>query len=361
MNTIQTNSNYVVFKKLLSIHSEDRDIKKWADPNMFEITAPVEYKNVVSLRLNDIELPSSYYVFSEMNQNTKLSFKVIPVASNWVIDGSSIATKLSISPIFTLSISSGTYTGDQLALELTMLLNNIVTTYIGNFTYTFFNVKYNPVTMKLMFFNTRDNFQFHFTSAEMYDTCSSKLANTPLQGVYYENYTNWGLGSYLGFDKNVYTSTLKTRVTMSWNTTTPLLTNVYYIEPEYTLNVHGDSHIYMELMYYNSMDEITPYAEKSNWSSNAKFGGKHNASFAKIPLFPCDQELNSSPETYLSNIFFSDPPLERVQKFKILMRHHDGRIVDFNNCNYNFTIEITMLKPDTIKPLIKVNSSNYVL
>jgi hypothetical protein len=361
MNTIQTNSNYVVFKKLLSIHSEDRDIKKWEDPNLFEITAPVEYKNVVSLRLNDIDLPSSYYVFSEMNQNTKLSFKVIPVISNWLPDSSVIAVKLSVSPTFTLSITPGTYTGDQLASEITMLLNTVVTTYIGTFTYTFFNVKYNPVTMKLMFFNTRDNFQLHFTSAEMYDTCASKLANTPLQGNYYENYTNWGLGSYLGFDKKVYSSNFNSSINLSWNTTTPLLTNVYYIEPEYTLNILGDSHIYMELMYFNSMDEITPYAEKSNWSSNAKFGGKHNASFAKIPLFPCHQEINSSRETYLANIFFSDPPLERVQKFKILMRHHDGRMVDFNNCNYNFTIEITMLKPDTIKPLIHVNSANYRL
>jgi hypothetical protein len=41
------------------------------------------------------------------------------------------------------------------------------------------------------------------------------------------------------------------------------------------------------------------------------------------------------------------------------MRFHDGRVVDFNNCNYNFTIEISMLKPDTIKPYLKVNQDAY--
>jgi hypothetical protein len=96
---IQT--NYVVFKKMLSVHSEDRDIYQWPDPTQFEITAPIEYKNVVSLRLNDIEIPSSYYVFSNTNQNTKLSFTV---------NG--------YSQVFTLIITSGTYTVEQLIQEL---------------------------------------------------------------------------------------------------------------------------------------------------------------------------------------------------------------------------------------------------
>lgn len=308
---IQTNSNYVVFKKLLSVHSEDRDIYQWPDPTQFEITAPVEYKNVVSLRLNDIAIPSSYYVFSNTNQNTKLSFTV------------------GNSQVFTLTITSGTYTVEQLIQELKNKLNQVVSTQTS---YTHFNVTYNPVTMKIMFLNDQDTFQLDFTKAEFYN-CESGC---------YDNYTNWGLGSYLGFDKKKYTS----------------IDTV--IEPEHTLNIMGDTHIYMELLYYNSIDEVTPYAYKSNASNNAKFGGKHNSAFEKIPLFPTSVSF-SSRETYLSNIFFSDPPLERIHKFKIKLRHHDGRPVDLNNHNYTFTIEITMLKPDTVKPCIKVNSSHYKL
>jgi hypothetical protein len=116
----------------------------------------------------------------------------------------------------------------------------------------------------------------------------------------------------------------------------------------------------MELDYCNSMDEIEPYTYKGNNTYNPKYSGKHNASFAKIPLF-LQQNSFSSKETFLSNIFFSDPPLERIRKFKFKLRYHDGRMVNFNNANYTFTIEITMLKPDTIKCPIKVNSANYNL
>ena len=55
--------SFVVYKKELSVHTEDRDIKKWPTSTVFDVELPVEYKNVVSLRLSDIQLPSSYYVF----------------------------------------------------------------------------------------------------------------------------------------------------------------------------------------------------------------------------------------------------------------------------------------------------------
>lgn len=362
MNTIQTNTNYVVSKKLLSIHSDDRDLHQWPDPNQFEITAPVEYKNVVSLRLNDIELPSSYYIFSTMNQNTKLTFQLFPVVLNWPEDIQSIATNLVDSPAFTLFITSGSYTPEQVSDELAGTLNQIITDYLKNtynidYKYTFFTVTYNPVKMKLSFLNEHDNFQFDFTKAEYYDhLCDTKNLSTPVANCY-SNYTNWGLGSYLGFDKKIYASNELTIISSD------SINNLYkyLIEPDHVINLNGDSHIYMELAYCNSMDEITPYTYKSNASNNAKFGGKHNSAFAKIPLLTRHLVCFSHVDSYLSNIFFSDPPLERIQKFKIKMRHHDGRLVDFNNCNYNFTIEITMLKPDSIKPFIKVNSSNYNL
>ena len=355
MNTIQTNSNYIVVKKLLSIHSEDRDIVKWPDPTHFEITAPVEYKNVVSLRLNDVELPTSFYNFNESNQNTKLSFKVIPnyVATipnfpNWATDASSqlIALQLYNSSLFTITIPSGSYNYEQLANELTAQLNDTISNFIG-IPYTNFQVKYNTISMKMIFLNTNDNFEFNFTNPELYDTTHINC---------YDNYTNWGLGNNLGFKKRQYTGTLVPKLSMTWDNSTAL-TNVYWLEPPHTVDLFGDSHVYMELMYYNSMDEILPYAEKSNASNNAKFGGKHNSAFAKLPLFARHIEL-SNKDTYLSNIFLSDPPLERIQKFKIKLRYHDGRPIDFNNNNFDFTIEIIMLKPDSLKPSIKVNA-NY--
>jgi hypothetical protein len=343
MNTIQTNSNYVVFKKILSVHSEDRDITKWPNSNFFEITAPVEYKNVVSLRLSDIQIPSSYYVFSNTNQNTKLSFKVIPVHTlgsklslttfaDYTYD---VGIKLLQSPPFTITLPEGTYTPEDIATELTNLLNAKVCEYMGSNTFNNFTIEYNKNTHKFVFKNDTNEFNLLFTSPEYYEHCANSS--------YYDNYTNWGLGSYLGFNKKKYKSMNKKIVS------------------ENAENIYGDSYIYMELDYCNSIDEIAPYTEKSSASYNPKYSGKHNASFAKIPLFLTGNLVFSSKETYLSNIFFSDPPLERIQKFKFKLRYHDGRMVDFHNANYTFSIEITILKPDTIKPTIKVNSANYNL
>ena len=343
MNTIQSNSNYVVHKKLLSVHSEDRDITKWPNSNYFEITAPVEYKNVVSLRLIDIEIPPSYYVYSTMNQNIKLSFNVIPLHT--LGSGMSVTTfdnytyavgmKLLQSPVFTITITEGTYTPDQMATELTTLMNNEVCKYMESTDFNHFTIEYNSINSKIIFKNNTDNFRLLFKLPEPYEHC--------LTPSYFDNYTNWGLGSYLGFNKKNYESINKILV------------------PENVSDIYGDSYVYMELDYCNNIDEIAPYTEKSNALYNSKFGGKHNASFAKIPSFLPGHVLFSFKEIKLDNIFFNDPPLERIQKFKFKIRYHDGRMVDFQNSNYTFTIEITTLKPDTIKPAIKVNSSNYNL
>jgi hypothetical protein len=379
MNTLLTNSNYVVFKKTLSVHSEDRDIFKWPNSNFFEVTSPVEYKNVVSLRLSDIEIPSSYYVFSNSNQNTKLLFKVIPKHTlgsglnptvfliNPIFRDYDTNMKLLKSGLFTITIPEGTYTPQQMALVLGGLLNSMISDFLGSL-YSYITVKYNSITHKFVFSNTLDDLELDFSQPIPYDNCSGV--------IYYDNYTNWGLGSYLGFNKQKYISFPASELpfdgtspdtgggggmvpSMSLDTRATILAYNIIISPN-TANVYGDSYIYMELDYCNSMDEIAPYTYKSSSTYDAKYSGKHNSAFAKIPLF-LTQNSFSSKETFLSNIFFNDPPLERIQKFKFKMRYHDGRMVDFHNANFTFTIEITMLKPDTIKCPIKVNSSNYKL
>lgn len=315
--------NYVVQKQLVSIHSEDRDIKKWPSSTLFDVELPVEYKTIVSLRLSDIELPSNYYVFSLKNQNVKLTVQI----------GTSVQS---------ITISDGTYSPYQLSLELTGQLNTAFTT-------TNFQVYYNCVSMKFVFVNIVDSFSIDFSIAETYDAIS-----------FYDQYTQWGFGSYLGFCKLLYTSTKKTPYSIFPDNV--IIDTGYVIEAPFTANLFGDSHIYMELDLYNSMDEIAPYTEKSNNLFNAKYSGKHNSAFAKIPTIAvANHKLYVSKETFLSNIFFSDPPLERIQKLKFRFRYHDGRPVDFGTTNFSFTIEITMLRPDSMKPPICVHSNHYKL
>jgi hypothetical protein len=51
-----------MYSKLLSVHTEDRDLFKYPSSSSFAVELPVEYKNVYSMRLADIELPANYYI-----------------------------------------------------------------------------------------------------------------------------------------------------------------------------------------------------------------------------------------------------------------------------------------------------------
>ena len=62
---VQPNSNtYMTIKKIVSIHSEDRDITKYPQSSLFDVQLPTDYKNIVSITLDNIDIPKSIYVFS---------------------------------------------------------------------------------------------------------------------------------------------------------------------------------------------------------------------------------------------------------------------------------------------------------
>ena len=73
---IPRKQNYVLEKKLISFHSEDRDIKQWPKTNIFQIELPEPLSQVQSMRLVSVSLPSNQYVFSNEYQNTKFSFSI---------------------------------------------------------------------------------------------------------------------------------------------------------------------------------------------------------------------------------------------------------------------------------------------
>ena len=56
---IPREQTFVLDRKLVSIHSYDRDIKKWPNSNHFEIDLPEDLKNIQSMRLLNIALPNN--------------------------------------------------------------------------------------------------------------------------------------------------------------------------------------------------------------------------------------------------------------------------------------------------------------
>lgn len=204
-----------------------------------------------------------------------------------------------ITEVKTITISPGNYTIDTLLTELKTAINKAYPT-------NSIEVLVDPIRNTIVF--------------------GSDVILTLL-------FFNRPIASYLGFQQiNSNKSITITEYNEYSNHVTFITPPVYVLEAPYPYNLQGDPFIYMELDLFNSMDELTPYTPH-------KSTAKHNLAFAKIPRL-----TYVSKELYLSNAFYSDPPLERIQKFQCKFRYHDGTLVDFGVSKFSFTIEILMLR-----------------
>ena len=352
-------NNFVLERKLVTIHSEDRDIKKWPLSNHFEVQLPDAYTNIHSMRLVDIIIPINYYTFSNDSQNTKLSFKVIPKNNADAFYANLITVS---NESFHAQIEEGFYEPNELANELKHKMNQAVTakhqTNGGSGTYDKFDVFYDKVSQKFWFGNTQDDFTLAFDEQISYELSNNKQPNV------WNHYTKWGLPSYLGFDKKTYATTsdmsgIDFNYMLNdspWKWIEPATEGlpVYYTKAPKTMNIGGEKIIYMEVEKYSSYDELEPYSQATTdlLKRNAPyktgqndFGTKVNSAFAKIPVTTLPHgETYESRNGFLQNVTIFDPPLERIHKLKFLFRYHDGRLVDFQDNPINFTLELHKLR-----------------
>jgi hypothetical protein len=396
---IERKDNYLLDRKLLTIHSEDRDYSKWPTANEFEIECPQSYTNIQSMRLTEMSLPCNYYNFSNNLQNTK--FKIILLTSNkeYIID-----------------ISNGYYTNIQLAATLTYQLNNII---LGNpmpKPDSTWQAVYHEVKEKILIGN---NMGEEFILDASYDH-DYKILCTPMQGVrgrlqqfdpsgseiepsvnYFNRYNKFGLLSYIGYtqkikyhsiesDKPLYLDYANSCGCQDFIWLNKDNKKIYWIEPPKIIDILGESCIYMELDYFNTYDELIPWPDTSGntfcspinarsandvincgkntnvlWKGRssrnypnpnpppgpaqtkyvAERGSGINSAFAKIPIISVPKtQIFSSTNGFLFNLSQYDPPIERISKMKFKFRYHDGRLVDFQENDFNFTIEINQLR-----------------
>ena len=321
---IPREQTYTVDRKLVTVHTEDRDINQWPEPNHFEVSIPETLLNVESIRLVEIMLPANYYTFSNRNQNTKF----------WVTCGP-----------FTneIIIGEGFYNDpEELAAEITGAMN-AVSWDPG----VVFIVTYNRVSQKFWFSETSGvSFTLDFERESEYD-----LSCNTHDKIVFDNYTKWGLPWYLGFDKETYTSSQATSaIVFHYDGTSAVGANKYYVTAPATLNVLGESAIYMELDKYNSMDEIKPYSISTNNLYNNDYNGRVNSAFAKIPVVATPHaQFFDSRNAFLQNVAHYNPPIEKIKKLKFKFRYHDGRLVDFQNSNFNFTIAFNLLQNEQLR------------
>ena len=370
---IRRQNTYVLDRKLVTIHSEDRDTNKWPNSNHFEVNLPSTLTNVQSIRLVEIQLPANQYVFSNNQQNTKYLFQLIP---NQIIDGVKYAVLANnIDNPYTLTIQEGYYTPEEMANELQNGMNNAVTTFLtidpsaGSMTtttYDNFKVYYDRVGQQIYIGNNHDNFKLLFSNQVTYDISCSAIRDNQSSNVWDQN-ANWGLPSYLGFQKQNYTP-IETSGNVLFNydisniwlspdpTYTPpgIDTSAYYFASPRTVSMFGDSAIYMEFDKFNSMDELKPYVERTNNTYKNDYNGIINSAFAKIPVTVGGQsnQIFDSRNNFLQNVSQYFPPIQTIKKAKFKFRYHDGRLVDFKDNNFNFTIAFNQLKDEIARDYV---------
>tara|TARA_B100001059_G_C17829081_1_gene583397 strand:+ start:2659 stop:3831 length:1173 start_codon:yes stop_codon:yes gene_type:complete len=362
---IRRQNTYVLARKLVTIHSNDRDINKWPNSNHFEVTMPEDVTNVQSMRLVEIQLPNNQYIFSSNQQNIKLGFCLDPNVSNNMAVYQTLASN--VNQLYYITIQEGYYTPTQMANEIQNLMNKSVTDYLhsvqpllSGYKYTNFKVYYDTVGQQLYFGNVYDSFSFSFDTPIVYDVSCSSIINSKQPTNVFSRYTNWGLGSYLGFEKQQYTAIPTDEIVFNYNnlvwllpdttqapTPPPTQLKAYYIKAPMTISVFGDSVIYMEVDKYNSMDELKPFSEATNNTYNNDYNGSNNAAFAKIPITSTpESQIFDTKNKFLHNTSQYDPPIDKIRKLKFTFRYHDGRLAEFKDCPFNFTIAFNQLRDE---------------
>lgn len=339
---IKREQNYILDRKLVTVHSEDRDVCKWPNANHFEIELPETIQNVQSIRLAETAMPSNFYNISQQFQNTTFTYSIA--------GGSETRVEL----------CDGFYTQLQLACILTKLLNGII-------------VKYDPILQKFVF-HSKHPFALHFDKLSCYVPECANTKQAWCQSI------KWGLGYNLGFDKEAYHSVM---IDSSDCSIKHCMTELFDASGNHdtqcngekdlvdygSLDSSGETHIlfspkfpklegeqviYMEVDKYNTYDEICPFPTQTNSVFNNTYCGRVNSAFAKIPLLNGPSPDGSktffdSRNDSFVNISYHDPPIEKIKKLKFKFRYHNGELVDFQDVPFTFTVEFNLLRNEIEK------------
>ena len=396
---IPREQTFSVNRKLITVHSEDRDVNKWPKANHFELQLPQTYTNVETIAFVQYSFPTYYSTFSNEAQNTKITFTAII----------STASYGQTNPI-TITISPGFYSHVQLAAEMQNQLNLAVRSIDAN--YDNFRVFYDEVRQRFLFGNTADPFTFYYnepyappknsdyqyyrTDANAYKSepcyapciaaATAASSAQPSATIRWNQYTNWGLGYNLGFVKclpsecgnpndvvnankataSAVASSQQVNYVINPNSSTsPYPTGYewltvasggtgYVLVPPNPPSLNGYSDMYVEIDRYNYLDEMQPYSAHTSNSRNNDYNGIVNSAFAKIPLRTKPTKIVSNLEYMYGDepqdtsqgfsTFF--PPLDKLSKLKFKFRYHDGTLVDFGGQNFSFTVALYMYRDE---------------
>ena len=263
-------------KTVLSIDSIDRDSLLYPKSGQYNFKLPTPFKNVIQISLLSMEVPASFYIFTAAKGNTSLRIK--EVGKDYVV----------------ATIPDGNYS----LPDLCTTVQEAIIEATENATY---NVMLNCSTLKITISNNGTSFQI--------DTATGSLT----QGLF------WGLGYYLGFNKDIYPS------------------NNNAITGVRIANINPYNYMALDLGELNMVQE----------------GDKVKGYFAKVPLNVNNFEyVYLTPECCTHNVAKYEPPIARLNTISIMWRFHDGTPIDFNGFEHSFMLEIITGEGKLMHPAI---------
>jgi hypothetical protein len=387
---IENAQKYTYYRKVLSIHSEDRDYLKYPSSSLFEITLPQDYLNVESVKLSSWSFPFNMNTFSESQKNITMTFKINQPYNPGEFDQPNVLQNAIFAGLyyhyndgneFIFTIESGNYTTTTIVTELQNKMNHVVTVYLleyflkhypellGEFElkggYSSFVLAYNTVEEKIWFGNKCDGFivtnettnllQFQVNACDFHRTNTNpSFSDTGLPGRL--GFTRCNSESIKVLDKNevrfYYGDVNTTGDNGYWLKPDPTLlgSTCYFVKPAFKINIYQTICFYIDIQLLNCIDEIAPYNVSNFTIHNSQNNGTVNSSFAKISSqnFANDNLTNFFEYGTIPYKYF-DPPAERIRKLSIKIRNHDGTLLNFNNSPYTFTLEFGMMTNSALK------------
>ena len=391
-------------KKHISIHSEDRNTKRFPNSNQFSIELPADVTNITEATISTWSFPSNYSTFSLLNDNVHLTFTIPDPHHNSSAQSDSLQARIyealsakstSDNPQYVIQIDSGFYAPEIMCVELTNRFNSSVTNYIVDYFnsqegwgdsieefanmdgYTEFIIVYHEVSQNIWFGNQSSGFVItneSQTQTQVNDPNVRCLRRNTLP-----DFSNRGLPPFLGLpphnvESQTYEKPTKDILLLRllprfyygdvfpgddgyWlrpNTATYSDSTAHWLAAPFKINLMGPSDLYLEISDLNHIDETSPFNSDEFTRTTNQTNSRVNASFAKLPI----------PSTPISQWFDKHipfkktfvPPLPRLRRLNISIRYHNGQLVNFGLFNYTFVLEFTMLEPHIVQPYTIVNS-----
>lgn len=270
-------------KRLLCIDSLFRPHYEGTSPSDFIYFMPDYVKNVVSLKILSVEMPSVWYLFSEESMNSTFYIKI----------GNTTAT---------FTIPDGNYTPDEMYIQLNALL-------------TEYNDLHSGVNLHAVL----------QPSKKLIITCDVPFKlSFLLEGTSYRN----TCGTNLGFMKNEYT-------------VSQLTNGSYEVYAEAMYGTNADNYVFLDIDDFqrNFLSNAVVSVTTSSLGVTSYLG---NTMMAKIPLYTVSNKLfnNGADQLFKQRSYFGPVNLEKL-RIRLINRY--GNLFSLNQSNYSLSIEITEL------------------